>query len=153
MTLDKVRASFPKATIGICSIPPRKGGTNEVKRCNETARTVNSYLNSLAKTYPDKYVCIDTWSQLWSTKGHAIKLFYTTDDQKGVHLAKPGKDIIINTIMNALQPEPAGGSKRKNSSNHSPTAGQQHKQQILSSSPTQHVTPSASTTATVMNNQ
>ena len=71
--------------------------------------------------------------ELLSTKGHAMKQFYKTSDPKGVHVNESGKDIIIkiNTIINALMPESAGVTKRKWSSNHSPTAGQQKKSREL----------------------
>ena len=122
-TVTNVSASFPEATIGLCSIPPRKGSSADIKRCNDTARVVNEYLESMAASKPDKYIWIDTWSKLLSTKGHAMKQFYQTGDLKGVHVNESGKNIIINTITNALMPESAGGSKRKWSSNHSPAAG------------------------------
>ena len=102
---------------------------------------VNEYLESMAVSKPEKYVWIDMWSKFWSTKGHAIKQFYQSSDQKGVHLNAPGKDILINTIVNSLLPESADGCKRKYSSNHSPTAGQLAKEQRLSSSPLEKVTP------------
>ena len=71
-----------------------------------------------------------------------MKQFYKTSDPKGVHINESGKDIIIkiNTIINALMPECAGVTKRKWSSNHSPTAGQQKKEQGISSTPPQNVT-------------
>ena len=135
VTLENVSASFPEAVIGLCSIPPRKGTSIDIKRSKETARMVNEYLESMALSKPEKYVWIDTWSKFWSTKGHTIKQFYQSSDQKRVHLNAPCKYIIINTIVNSLLHESAGGCKRKYSSNHSPTAGQLAKEQILSSSP------------------
>ena len=59
---------------------------------------VNEYLESMAASKPDKYIWIDTWSKLLSTKGHAMK---QTSDLKGVHVKESGKNIIINTITNA----------------------------------------------------
>ena len=85
-TVTNVSASFPEATIGLCSIPPRKGSSADIKRCNETARMVNEYLESMAASKPDKYIWIDTWAELLSTKGNAMKQFYQTSDLSGAQI-------------------------------------------------------------------
>ena len=104
-TVTNDSPSFTEAVIGLCSIPPRKGSSADIKRCNETARIVNEYIESMAASKPDKYIWIDTWSKLLSTKGHAMKQFYQTSHSKGVHVNESDKNIIINTITNALMPD------------------------------------------------
>ena len=87
--MDKIKQKNPAAKFGLCSIPPRKGNSSYQKQCNEV--TVNEYMSSLADAQPDQYTFIDTWSKLWSSKSHTIKLYYDSNDPKGVHLSKKGK--------------------------------------------------------------
>ena len=110
--------------------PPRKGNSSDQKQCNEVARVVNEYMSSLADAQPDQYTFIDTWSKLWSSKGHAIKQYYDSNDPKGVHLSKKGKELLINKKMSTMCPTTA---KRKNSSTHSPSADNTTKEQRLDS--------------------
>ena len=138
-TLTNVSTSFP--IIGPCYIPPRRGSSADIKRSNERAMMINEYLESMVASKPEKYILIYTWAKLLSTKGNAIKQLYKTSDPKGVHVNESGKDIIIIIMINTLTPESASGSMRNWSSNHSPTAGQQTKEQRLSSSPAQNVAP------------
>ena len=120
-----------------------RGSSADIKRSNEKAMMINEYLESMVASKPEKYILIDTWAKLLSTKGNAIKQLYKTSDPKGVHVNESDKDIIIiiNIMINTLTPESASGSMRNWSSNHSPTAGQQTKEQRLSSSPPQNVAP------------
>ena len=69
----------------------KKGNSSEQKQCNEVAKVVNEYMTSFADAQPDNYTFIDTWSKLWSSRGHAIKQYYDSNDPKGAHLNKKGK--------------------------------------------------------------
>ena len=86
--MDTINKRFPDATIGLCSIPPRRGNTSEIKQCNATAKIINEYMESLADAQPENYIFFNTWCKLWSAKGHAIKQYYDSDDTKGIHLSK-----------------------------------------------------------------
>ena len=130
IAMDRIHQKYPAAKIGLCSIPPRKGNSSDQKQCNEVARVVNEYMSSLADAQPDQYTFIDTWSKLWSSKGHAIKQYYDSNDPKGVHLSKKGKELLINKIMSTMCPTTA---KRKSSSTHSPSADNNTKEQRLDS--------------------
>ena len=144
VALDSLEKTFQGAKIGICSIPPRKGSSTDVKRSNTAATIVNEYLESLAQVHPDRYVYIDTWSKLWSTKGHAMKHHYDKSDEKGVHMTESGRELLISSIINTLYPEPANINKRKNSATHSPANDKQLKEQRLSSTPPMPAEPSES---------
>ena len=73
IAMDKIHQKYPTAKIGLCSIPPRKGNSSDQKQCNEVTQVVNEYMSSLADVQPDQYTFIETWSELWSSKFHAIK--------------------------------------------------------------------------------
>ena len=134
IAMDRIHQKYPAAKIGLCPIPPRKGNSSDQEQCNEVARVVNEltclYMSSLADAQPDQYTFIDTWSKLWSSKGHAIKQYYDSNDPKDVHLSKKGKELLINKIMSTMCPTTA---KRKSSSTHSPSADNNTKEQRLDS--------------------
>ena len=134
VAMEKIQQKYPTAQIGLCSIPPKKGNSSEQKQCNEVAKVVNEYMVSLADAQADKYTFIDTWSKLWSSRGHAIKQYYDSNNSKGVHLNKKGKELLINKIMSTMYPDPQT-TKRKSSSTHSPTADNNTKEQKLDDSP------------------
>ena len=92
VAMERIHQKYPAAQIGLCSIPPKKGNSSEQKQCNEVANVVNEYMTSLADAQPDNYTFIDTWSKLWSSRGHAIEQYYDSNDPKGVHLNKMGKN-------------------------------------------------------------
>ena len=75
-----------------------------------------------------------TWSKLWSSRGHASKQYYDSNDPKGVYLNKKGKELLINKIMTTMYPDPQT-TKRKSSSTHSPSADSNTKEQKLDNSP------------------
>ena len=87
IAMDKIHQKYTTAKIGLCSIPPRKGNSSDQKQCNEVAQVVNEYISSLADAQPDQY----TWSKLWSSKGHAIKQNFDSNDPEGVYLSKKEK--------------------------------------------------------------
>ena len=116
--IANVKNRFTQSKIGVCSIPPCKGKGEDIKLCNDTAKAVNTYLETLTKVSPDQMIFIDTWAAFWSQRnGQAIAKFYVNNDHKSVHLNKSGKDLLMSVIVNKIC---ATSAKRKSSNNLSP---------------------------------
>ena len=104
--------------IGVCSIPPGKKKGEDIKLCNDTAKAVNTYLETLTKVSPDQMIYIDTWAAFWSQRnGQAIAKLYVTNDHKGVNLNNSGKYLLMSVMVNKIR---ATSTKRKSSNNLSP---------------------------------
>ena len=48
-----VKNKFTESKIRVCFIPPCKGKGDDIKLCNDTAKAVNTYLETLTKVSPD----------------------------------------------------------------------------------------------------
>ena len=116
--IANVKSRFKDAKIGVCSIPPCKGKGENIKLCNDTAKAVHTYLETLTKVSPDQMIFIDTWAAFWSQRnGQAITKFYVNNDHKGVHLNRSGKALLMSVMVNKIC---ATSAKRKSSNNLSP---------------------------------
>ena len=110
-TIAEILDYFPDITLGICSIPPRKGGGATQREANEIARGLNAFLEVLCRQKQDQLVYIDTWSELWNTtEQRDIKRLYASQDSDGIHINKEGKEQVINHIKNTMK---RAHSKRK----------------------------------------
>ena len=98
----------------------------EQKGVNETAKTVNTFMEAMSLQSPEDIVFIDKWPALWNNKGsNAVKRFFSAQDTHGIHLNKDGKYLVISLVTKTLSD--AGGKKRKHSdSSHSTISPSAH---------------------------
>ena len=110
-TIAGILDYFPDITLGICSIPPGKGGGATRRESNKIARGLNAFLEVHCRQKQDQLVYIDTWFVLWNTAEQpALKRLYASQDSDGIHINKEGKKQVINHIKNTMR---RAHSKRK----------------------------------------
>ena len=68
-TIAGILYYFPDITLGICSIPPRKGGGATQRESNKIARGLNAFFEVHCRQKQDQlvYIHVDTWFVLWNT--------------------------------------------------------------------------------------
>ena len=93
-----VRDRFPDATVGLCSIPPRKERSLQQVECNDLSRKINNNLEVIAKLRGDNVIYIDIWSPLMSRDGFAIRRYFSKE-HAGLHYNKEGKALVIKTVL------------------------------------------------------
>lgn len=98
--LSAVKSTYPNADIHVCSIPPRRGKSEHIKMLNNTAMTVNRYLQKLPNIDTSLHY-VDTYS-LFMDKGVPIKRLYDLRDSKGVHVNNEGKAVLKTAFTEAL---------------------------------------------------
>jgi len=90
--VNKMKACFPNAEIGLCSLLPRKGkGPGQVK-CNLISSPVNNFIGILwSKDH--KLTYFDLYYE-FASNNNPSKLLYDANDPSGVHVSPEGASLL-----------------------------------------------------------
>ena len=146
--MGSLEKEFPKSQIYMCSIPPRKGRSDQTHKHNQTARSINSFMDGYCQRNKTNLSYINTWALLTTLQGSVINRYFEKDDSTGLHFNKDGRSLIWNLIESSQQ-TPAD-SKRK-ASHTSPAANTKLSTKIRMNSPetTSNVYSPQATTSTM----
>ena len=115
--IQSIEEQFPDATVGVCSIPPRRGKGNAVSNNNNAANKTNVFMKKYcAKKRSRLYV--DTWTTLTSNGGQPVKRLFSATDKSGVHYSTLGKGEVISCMTASLldyfesNPPPTVGKRK-----------------------------------------
>ena len=102
--LAKTRAKFPNLkTIGLCSIPPKKGRGANNDQFHQAAASENSYLRKLCDRMPD-VVFIDNDTIFSKCTKQQMKRLYNSNDQSGLHFSREGRLAVVRNMYATLNP-------------------------------------------------
>ena len=87
--VNKMKACFPNAEIGLCSILPRKGKRPGQVKCSLISSSVNNFMGKLcSKDHTLTY--IDLWYE-FAPNNNPSKLLCDANDPGGVHMSPNGQ--------------------------------------------------------------
>ena len=101
-----VRQHFPKATVVLSSIIPRKGDTQERQVTNQQIHDMNRKLLQLCEENPNHMKFCDNYPYLTKSENGEMKVieeFYDQKDQSGVHLSPAGKERLSLSLVDILE--------------------------------------------------
>ena len=130
--MGSLEKEFSKSQIYMCSIPHRKGRSDQTQKHNQTARSNNYFMDEYCQRNKTNLSYINTWALLTTLQGGVINRYFEKDGSTGVHFNKDGRSLIWNLIESSQQ-TPAD-SKRK-ASHTSPAANTKPSKEIRMNSP------------------
>ena len=91
--VNKIKACFPNAEIGLCSILPRKGKRPGQVKCSLISSSVNNFMGKLcSKDHTLTY--IDLWYE-FAPNNNPSKLLCDANDPGGVHMSPNGATLLL----------------------------------------------------------
>ena len=83
--ISKIKQTFPKSQIAVCSILPGKGRGQHLIKMNDTSNHVNGFLKKMC--IRDGTLDFIDIHKEFSKQGSAIKPLFDTNDVSGVHIS------------------------------------------------------------------
>ena len=98
--ISKIKQTFPKSQIAVCSILPRKGRGQHLIKMNDTSNHVNGFLKKMC--IRDGTLDFIDIHKEFSKQGSAIKPLFDTNDVSGVHISSAGEEKLCEIFSKYL---------------------------------------------------
>ena len=99
--VENVKHKYPNASIGVCSILPRRGKGTHIQALNSVASSVNTFIKQLCLKN-NKMRFIDLWSKFTPTNV-PNRALYNLNDPSGVHISEAGASVISDIILDYVK--------------------------------------------------
>ena len=93
--MGSLEKEFPKSQIYMCSIPPRKGRSDQTHKHNQTARSINSLMDGYCQRSKTNLSYINTWALLTTLQGGIINRYFEKDDSTRLPF---NKDYVLKCV-------------------------------------------------------
>jgi lysophospholipase L1-like esterase len=88
---------FPRATVAISSILPRRGKSHNIERANETIKQVNEFMKKWSKRSTNtEYIDHDI---LFAPSSTPLKPLYDITDSSGIHISPTGAEKLMSSLV------------------------------------------------------
>ena len=136
--IQSIEELFPNATVGVFSIPPRRGKGNAVSNNNNAANKTNMFVKKYcAKKVSRLYV--DTWTTLTSNGGQPVKRLFSATDKSGVHYSTLAKGEVIScmtaSLLNYFETNPPSTVGKRKAGDSPLSDDRNSKEQCMSNTP------------------
>ena len=129
--VENVKHKYPNASIGVCSILPRRGKGTHIQALNSVASSVNTFITKLCLKN-NKMRFIDLWSK-FTPNNVPNRALYKLNDPSGVHISEAGasviSDIILDYVKSPVEGEYTTPNTKKRIRSSTSTPGSTDKQQ------------------------
>jgi lysophospholipase L1-like esterase len=98
--ISKIKQTFPKSQISVCSILPRKGRGQHLIKMNDTSNHVNGFLKKMC--IRDGTLDFIDIHKEFSKQSSAIKPLFDTNDVSGIHISSAGEEKLCEVFSKYL---------------------------------------------------